>query len=245
MTEPKERPLHILVVDDDPRIRQMLTRYFEQEGYRVTAVADGAAMRAQLKAKPVDVILLDVVMPGEDGLTIAREIRASSDVGIIMLTGRDEVLDRVVGLEVGADDYIAKPFHLREVLARVKSVLRRRKAAPEPVERSEDKAEDVIRFDGWLLDTARRRLVSPGGEDVALTSGEFDLLAALAKHPGRVFSRETLMEHTRGHGLKAFDRTIDAQIARLRKKIERDPKSPTIVKSVRAVGYVFTAKVER
>jgi len=245
MTEPKERPLHILVVDDDPRIRQMLTRYFEQEGYRVSAVADGAAMRAQLKAKPVDVILLDVVMPGEDGLTIAREIRASSDVGIIMLTGRDEVLDRVVGLEVGADDYIAKPFHLREVLARVKSLLRRRKAAPEPVERSEDKAEDVIRFDGWLLDTARRRLVSPRGEDVALTSGEFDLLAALAKHPGRVFSRETLMERTRGHRLKAFDRTIDAQIARLRKKIERDPKSPTIVKSVRAVGYVFTAKVDR
>jgi len=245
MIEPKERPLHILVVDDDPRIRQMLTRYFEQEGYRVSAAADGAAMRAQLKAKPVDVILLDVVMPGEDGLTIAREIRAGSDVGIIMLTGRDEVLDRVVGLEVGADDYIAKPFHLREVLARVKSVARRRKPAPEPVGLSEKGGEDVIRFDGWLLDTARRRLVSPGGEDVALTSGEFDLLAALAKHPGRVFSRETLMEHTRGHGLKAFDRTIDAQIARLRKKIEPNPKSPTIVKSVRAVGYVFTAKVDR
>jgi len=245
MIDRKERPLHILIVDDDPRIRQMLTRYFEQEGYRVSAAADGAAMRAQLNAKPVDVILLDVVMPGEDGLTIAREIRATSDVGIIMLTGRDEVLDRVVGLEVGADDYIAKPFHLREVLARVKSVVRRRKAAPEPAQRSEEKAEDIIRFDGWLLDTARRRLVSPGGEDVALTSGEFDLLAALAKHPGRVFSRETLMEHTRGHGLKAFDRTIDAQIARLRKKIERDPRSPTIVKSVRAVGYVFTAKVDR
>jgi two-component system, OmpR family, response regulator len=245
MIDPKEQPLHILVVDDDPRIRQMLIRYFEQEGYRISAAEDGAAMRAQLNAMPVDVILLDVVMPGEDGLTIAREIRARSDVGIIMLTGRDEVLDRVVGLEVGADDYIAKPFHLREVLARVKSVVRRRKAAPEPARRSEDRAEDVIRFDGWLLDTGRRRLVSPGGEDVALTSGEFDLLAALAKHPGRVFSRETLMEHTRGHGLNAFDRTIDAQIARLRKKIERDPKSPTIVKSIRAVGYVFTAKVDR
>jgi DNA-binding response OmpR family regulator len=245
MIDPKEQPLYILVVDDDPRIRQMLTRYFEQEGYRVSAAANGTAMRAQLNAKPVDVILLDVVMPGEDGLTIAREIRARSDVGIIMLTGRDEVLDRVVGLEVGADDYIAKPFHLREVLARVKSVVRRRKAAPDRAQRSEERAEDVIRFDGWLLDTARRRLVSPGGEDVALTSGEFDLLAALAKHPGRVFSRETLMEHTRGHGLKAFDRTIDAQIARLRKKIERNPKNPTIVKSVRAVGYVFTAKVDR
>jgi two-component system, OmpR family, response regulator len=237
--------LHILVVDDDPRIRQMLTRYFEQEGYRVSAAADGAAMRAQLSAKPIDVILLDVVMPGEDGLTIAREIRAKSDVGIIMLTGRDEVLDRVVGLEVGADDYIAKPFHLREVLARVKSVVRRRKPASSPTVRNEKSGEDVIRFDGWVLDTARRRLVSPSGEDVALTSGEFDLLAALAKHPGRVFSRETLMEHTRGHGLKTFDRSIDAQIARLRKKIERDPKNPAIVKSVRAVGYVFTAKVDR
>jgi DNA-binding response OmpR family regulator len=244
MIDPAERPLHILVVDDDPRIRQMLTRYFEQEGYRVSAAADGAAMRAQLSARPVDVILLDVVLPGQDGLTIAREIRAKSDVGIIMLTGRDEVLDRVVGLEVGADDYIAKPFHLREVLARVKSVLRRRKPASESVGRSENRREEVIRFDGWILDTARRRLVSPSGKDVVLTSGEFDLLAALAKHPGRVFSRETLMEHTRGHGMKAFDRTIDAQIARLRKKIERDPKSPTIVKSVRAVGYVFTARVD-
>lgn len=245
MTGQKEQPLHILVVDDDPRIRQMLTRYFQQEGYRVGAAANGAAMRAQLDAKPVDVILLDVIMPGEDGLTIAREVRAQSDVGIIMLTARDEVLDRVVGLEVGADDYIAKPFHLREVLARVKSVARRRKRSPERAQRNEESAADVIRFDGWLLDAARRRLVSPRGEDVALTSGEFDLLAALAKHPGRVFSRETLMERTRGHGLKAFDRTIDAQIARLRKKIERDPKSPTIVKSVRAVGYVFAAKVDR
>jgi two-component system phosphate regulon response regulator OmpR len=223
----------------------MLIRYFQQEGYRVTAVADGPAMRAQLNETPVDVILLDVVMPGEDGLTLAREIRAMSDVGIIMLTGRDELLDRVVGLEVGADDYVAKPFHLREVLARVKSLLRRRRPAPAPTVRSSDSAENVIRFDGWLLDTARRRLVSPRGDDVALTSGEFDLLAALAKHPGRVLSREALMDHTRGRGLKAFDRTIDAQIARLRKKIEPDPKNPTIVKSIRAVGYVFTAKVNR
>ena len=245
MIDPAEQPLHILVVDDDPRIRQMLARYFAQEGYQVSAAADGAAMRAQLNATKVDVILLDVVMPGQDGLTIAREIRAKSDVGIIMLTGRDELLDQVVGLEVGADDYIAKPFHLREVLARVKSLVRRRRPAPDPALRSEDRGEDLIRFDGWLLDTGRRRLVSPSGEDVALTSGEFDLLAALAKHPGRVFSRETLMEHTRGRGLKSFDRTIDAQIARLRKKIERNPKSPTIVKSVRAVGYVFTGKVDR
>jgi two-component system phosphate regulon response regulator OmpR len=243
MIEPAKQPIHILVVDDDARIRQMLIRYFQQEGYRVTGVADGGAMRAHLSATPVDVVLLDVVMPGQDGLTLAREIRSASDVGIIMLTGRDEVLDRVVGLEVGADDYVAKPFHLREVSARVKSVLRRRRPAPDGVVRNLGSGDDVIRFDGWLLDTARRRLVSPSGEDVALTTGEFDLLAALAKHPGRVLSREALMDHTRGRRLKAFDRTIDAQIARLRKKIERDPRNPTIVKSVRAVGYVFTAKV--
>jgi two-component system phosphate regulon response regulator OmpR len=245
MIEPAEQPIHILVVDDDVRIRQMLIRYFQQEGYRVSAVSDGLAMRMQLKASPVDVILLDVVMPGEDGLTLAREIRALSDVGIIMLTGRDEVLDRVVGLEVGADDYVAKPFHLREVLARVKSLLRRRRPAQDPAVRALESGEGVIRFDGWLLDIGCRRLVAPGGKDVALTSGEFDLLAALAKHPGRVFSREALMDHTRGRGLKAFDRTIDAQIARLRRKIERDPKSPSLVKSVRAVGYVFTGKVDR
>jgi two-component system phosphate regulon response regulator OmpR len=196
-------------------------------------------MRAKLNDS-VDVILLDLVMPGEDGLTLAREIRANSDVGIIMLTGRDDVLDRIVGLEVGADDYIAKPFHLREVLARVKSVLRRR----EPRATS-GTAREVVRFEGWRLDLARRQLVSPTGEAVELTTGEFDLLAALAKHPGRVFGREALMDLTRGRSWEAFDRTIDAQVARLRKKIETDPKKPMLIKSVRNVGYVFTGKIDR
>jgi DNA-binding response OmpR family regulator len=182
-------------------------------------------MRAQLNDS-VNVILLDVVMPGEDGLTLAREIRASSEVGIIMLTGRGDVLDRIVGLEVGADDYIAKPFHLREVLARVKSVLRRR----EPPTMPSGRADEVIRFEGWRLDVVRRPLVSPTGEDVALTSGEFNLLAALAKHPGRVFGREALMDLTRCRSWDAFDRTIDAQVARLRKKIEADPRNPMLVK---------------
>src|SRR4029077_16771057 len=213
----------------------------EQEGYRVSLAADGAAMRAQLSAQPIDVVLLDVVVPGEDGLTLAREVRGSSDVGIIMLTGRGDVLDRIVGLEVGADDYIAKPFHLREVLARVKSVLRRR----EPSTMPSGTADEVIRFEGWRLDVVRRQLVSPTGEDVALTTGEFDLLAALARHPGRVFGREALMDLTRGRSLEAFDRSIDAQVARLRKKIEADPKNPMLVKSIRNVGYVFTGKVDR
>ncbi len=240
MANPKEGAAHILLVDDDQRIRQMLTRYFEQEGYRISVATDGPTMRAQLSAS-VDVILLDVVMPGEDGLTLARHIRATSDVGIIMLTGRDDVLDRVVGLEVGADDYIAKPFHLREVLARVKSVLRRR----EPRAQSSITANEVVRFEGWRLDLASRELVSPTGEAVELTTGEFDLLAALAKHPGRVFGREALMDLTRGRSWEAFDRTIDAQVARLRKKIEPNPKKPVLIKSVRNVGYVFTGKIGR
>lgn len=223
----------------------MLMRYFEHEGYRISVAADGAAMRAQLSAKPVDLILLDVVMPGEDGLTLAREIRARSNVGIIMLTGRGGMLDRVVGLEVGADDYIAKPFHLREVLARVKSVLRRRKPASEIPSTDQGQANETVRFEGWRLDTARRQLVSPKGEDVLLTTGEFDLLAALLRQPGRVFGRDALMDLTRGRSWEAFDRTIDAQIARLRKKIEADPKKPSLVKSVRGVGYVFTGKVVR
>lgn len=239
MTRHTDTAGHILVVDDDQRIRQMLSRYFDQEGYRVSVAADGPALRAQL-TDSVDVILLDVVMPGEDGLTLAREIRAKSDVGIIMLTGRDDVLDRIVGLEIGADDYIPKPFHLREVLARVKSVLRRRGRHMPPAATGE-----VIRFEGWRLDVARRQLVSPSGEDVALTTGEFDLLAALARHPGRVLGREALMDLTRGRSLETFDRTIDAQVARLRKKIEADPKNPMLVKSVRNVGYVFTGKVDR
>ena len=236
---------HILVVDDDSRIRLMLTRYFEQEGYRISSATEGAAMRAHLTANRVDIVLLDIVMPGEDGLTLAREIRARSDVGIIMLTGRGEMLDRVVGLEVGADDYIAKPFHLREVLARVKSVLRRRKPFPEPAVWHQAQSNEMICFDGWILDIGRRQLVAPKGAEVPLTTGEFDLLAALAKHPGRVFSRDTLMDLTRGRTLEAFDRTIDAQIARLRKKVEQDPKNPALIKSVRGVGYVFTGKVDR
>ena len=238
MTRQRDNAAHILVVDDDQRIRQMLSRYFDQEGYRVSVAADGSALRAQL-TDLIDVILLDVVMPGEDGVTLAREIRAKSDVGIIMLTGRDDVLDRIVGLEVGADDYIPKPFHLREVLARVKSLLRRRRQMPPAA------TGEVIRFEGWRLDVARRQLISPKGEDVALTTGEFDLLAALARHPGRVLGREALMDLTRGRNWETFDRTIDAQVARLRKKIEADPKNPMLVKSVRNIGYVFTGKVDR
>jgi two-component system phosphate regulon response regulator OmpR len=243
---PAPHPDHLLVVDDDARIRQMLARYFEEEGYRVTTVPDGAAMRARLAEGPVDLILLDIVLPGgEDGYTLAREVRARSDVPIIMLTGRDDLTDRVVGLEIGADDYIAKPFHLREVLARVRSVLRRRTvapAAPVAIAAPTGEAGELYRFEGWSLDLGRRELTASSGEVVELTTGEFDMLAVLVKHPGRVMTRETLMELTRGRSWDAFDRTIDAQIARLRKKIEAGA-GPKLIKSVRGIGYVFAGRV--
>ena len=232
---------HILVVDDDPRIRQMLTRYFEGEGYGVSTAADGQEMRGQMKAKDVDIILLDLSLPGgQDGLDLAREIRTQSDIPIMMLTGRDDVVDRIIGIEIGADDYIAKPFHLREVHARLKSILRRRQPAAPKVEVTEEK---VIRFEGWTLNLSRRQLLAGDGSEVELTTGEFDMLAAFAQHPGRVLSRDFLMDETRGRQLEAFDRTIDAQIVRLRRKIEVDTKHPQLIKAVRGVGYVFTGKI--
>lgn len=233
---------HILVVDDDARIRQMLARYFEDEGYRVTTVGDGASMRTQLLSNTFNIILLDLVLPGDSGLELAREIRARSDVPIMMLTGKDDVFDRIVGLELGADDYMAKPFHLREVLARVRTILRRRNlvaasAAPNTDER--------FSFEGWTLDLGRRELTAPDKSVMDLTTGEFDMLAVLLRHAGRVLSREMLMDLTRGRNLDAFDRTIDAQIARLRKKIEADAANPQLIKSVRGVGYVFTGRLDR
>ncbi|MGV1792926.1 response regulator [Rhizobium sp. A37_96] len=233
---------HLLVVDDDPRIRQMLTRYFEDEGYTVASASDGNEMRARLRQQNFDAILLDLVLPGGvDGLDLAREIRTTSDVPIMMLTGRDDVVDRIVGLEIGADDYIAKPFHLREVHARLKSILRRRQA---PARSTEPTAEDIIRFEGWRLNISRRQVLDPQGQDVGLTTGEFEMLTALVRNAGRVLTREVLMDLTRGRDLEAFDRTIDAQIVRLRRKIETDPKKPQFIKAVRGVGYVFTGKLD-
>ncbi len=233
---------HLLVVDDDPRIRQMLTRYFEDEGYIVSSAADGNEMRVRMRAQSFDAILLDLVLPGgTDGLDLAREIRAQSDVPIMMLTGRDDVVDRIVGLEIGADDYIAKPFHLREVHARLKSILRRRQP---PVRVSQPGAEEIVSFEGWRLNVSRRQVLDPEGRDVELTTGEYEMLTAFVRNAGRVLTREVLMDLTRGRNLEAFDRTIDAQIVRLRRKIETDPKKPQFIKAVRGVGYVFTAKLD-
>jgi two-component system OmpR family response regulator len=241
MAEGLQTNSRILVVDDDPRIGTMLKRYLEDEGYLVTVTTDGLTMKRAMAAAAFDAILLDLVLPGDDGLTIARDLRTRSDIPIIMLTGRDDVIDRIVGLEVGADDYIAKPFHLREVLARIRTILRRRQHSPPP-ESTIRPEQDVIRFDGFTLDIGRRLLTAADGGEIELTTGEFDMLALLAKHPRRVFERATLMDMTRGRNLDAFDRTIDAQISRLRKKIERNPSKPELIKSVRGVGYMFAVR---
>jgi two-component system phosphate regulon response regulator OmpR len=239
---------HILVVDDDPKIRQMLSRYLEEQGFRVSLAESGSAMWKSLARERADLVLLDLVLPGDDGLMLAREIRSrDAGIGIIMVTGRSDMVDTIVGLEVGADDYIGKPFHLREVLARIKSVLRRMQPAAQANATVSSTAApgEVLRFDGWALDLARRELTSPGGTPVPLTTGEFDLLRVFATHPGRVLDRDQLMDLTRGRTWEAFDRSIDAQVARLRKKIETDPKSPTIIKSVRGAGYIFTGRPEK
>ena len=240
---------HIVIVDDDAKIRQMLTRYLTDEGFQVSSAPNGTTMRECLAHTRIDLVLLDLVLPGEDGLQLAREIRSqpgSNAIGIIMLTGRSDMVDRVVGLEVGADDYIVKPFHLREVLARIKSVLRRLQptAPAAPLSGSLAVDDEVIRFDGWRLDLGRRELRAPDGSEIALTTGEFDLLVTFAQHPGRVLNRDQLMDLTRGRQWEAIDRSIDAQVARLRRKIEFDPKHPSLVKSIRGIGYVFTARIQ-
>lgn len=238
-------PLHILVVDDDQRIRTMLRRYLVEEGFRVSEAADGSAMRAALDGEKTDLVLLDLMMPGEDGLSLARQVRQRSDIPIIMLTGKGDLIDRVAGLEAGADDYIAKPFHLREVLARIRTVLRRGRAPTQASHTGSPDAQETLVFQGWRLDLVRRELRRAGGEAVPLTTGEFELLRVFAGHPNRVLSRDQLMSLVKGQDWAAYDRAIDAQVVRLRKKIESDPASPTLIKTVRAAGYVFATTVTK
>jgi two-component system phosphate regulon response regulator OmpR len=241
-------PLHVLVVDDEPRIRAMLRRYLAGEGLKVGEAADGAEMRKVLEREAVHLVLLDLMIPGEDGLSLARYIRQRSAIPIIMLTGKGDLIDRVVGLEAGADDYITKPFELREVLARIRTVMRRadpRGATPLAAPRGEGAgAEGALLFQGWRLDLVGRELIRPAGEAVPLTAGEFELLRAFASHPNRVLSRSQLMDLVKGRGWAAFDRAIDTQVGRLRKKIESDPAAPTLIKTVRGAGYVFAAAVK-
>ena len=241
-------PLHVLVVDDEPRIRNMLRRYLVEEGLKVSDVADGAGMRAVLKREPIHLVLLDLMMPGEDGLSLARYIRQHSEIPIIMLTGKGDLIDRVVGLETGADDYIPKPFELREVLARIRAVMRRAgprvaPAASVPAPATSGNASKVLVFEGWRLDVLRRELRRQTGDLVPLTAGEFELLCAFARHPNRVLNRDQLIDLVKGREWAAYDRGVDTQVMRLRKKIEADPSNPSLIKTVRGSGYVFAAAV--
>lgn len=240
----------VLVVDDDAEIRDLVEEYLAEEGFTVYGVPDGGRLRDRLAEGVPDLVLLDLKLPGEDGLTLARELRRNyPGMGIVMISGKEDVVDRVAGLEVGADDYIVKPFHLRELLARVRSVLRRREqqgpetrtAEPAPV--ADQLPRRVYRFLDWTLDSDRRTLVSDDGESVELTSREFDLLLALVSRPQRALTREQLLDYAGGGDAEAFDRSIDVQVVRLRRKIERDPKRPALIKTIRNVGYMFGADV--
>lgn len=240
--------LHILVVDDEPRIRTLLRRYLVEEGFKVSEAGDGVTMRAMLEREAIDLVLLDLMMPGEDGLSLARYIRQRSDIPIIMLTGKGDLIDRVAGLETGADDYITKPFELREVLARIRTVMRRAgprmtAAATQSESATDEITREVLVFEGWRFDLLRRELRRMTGELVPLTAGEFELLCVFARRPNRVLNREQLIDLVKGREWAAYDRGVDTQVMRLRKKIESDPGNPSLIKTVRGAGYVFAAAV--
>ncbi|HTT10680.1 MAG TPA: response regulator [Burkholderiaceae bacterium] len=236
-----ERP-HVVALDDDPAVRTLLADYLGGNDLRVTAVATGNELAAVLERDPAHLVLLDLRLPGEDGMQIARRLRERSWTPILMLTGRKEEADRVMGLEVGADDYLTKPFSPRELLARVRALLRRAKGHA-TVADSISKVR-AIRFGSWELNIGLRRLKSADGSSLELSNGEFSLLAAFLAVPGRVLTREQLLELSRLHNAEVYDRSIDVQILRLRRKIEADPARPKFIRTLRGLGYVFEANVE-
>jgi DNA-binding response OmpR family regulator len=225
----------VLVVDDEPELRTLLQSYLSKEGYDVMAVEDGSAMDACLEDHEVDLVILDLMLPGEDGLAIGRRLRQQRNLPIIILSARGEELDRIVGLEMGADDYLTKPFNPRELLARIRSVLRR--CSGDGV--AQESQEEVIRFGPFSLDTRRHRLTRRG-EDIPLTAGEYALLHIFLKNPDRVMSRAKLLEQTKGYDYSPFDRSIDVCVGRLRKKIETDPSHPGYLRTIWGSGYLFS-----
>ena len=237
----------VIVVDDEPDLRSMIAEYLGKQGFAVRAASGGRELDAHLTADFADLLILDVNMPGEDGFAIARRMRARSAVPILMLTAADNIVDRVVGLEIGADDYLTKPFDLRELLARVRALLRRvtrpvvANPAPEAGEAPAPQADSgsKVRFGHLLLDLEAHRLVQSDGTELALTTTEFNLLAAFARHPNRVLSREQLLDLAHSRGDDVFDRSIDIRIARIRRKVEPDPANPQTIKTVRGAGYIF------
>ena len=234
MTAQAALAAHVVVVDDDEDVRSTVAEYLRRNGLSVTEADGGAALREIMGARPIDLALLDINMPGDDGLTLAREIRASGDAGIIMLTAKSDDIDRIVGLEIGADDYVTKPFNPRELLARVRSVLRRASRGGETATMGREVQMGKCRLN---LDT--RRLYEADGTEVPLTAMEFDLLKCFAEHPRRVLSRDRLLDLAHNKEMEAFDRSIDTRITRIRRKIEHDPAKPECLKTVRGAGYVF------
>lgn len=232
----------LLVVDDDREIRELLSKLLAQRGFKVTAVRDEQEMRRALESGRIDLVILDIMLTGKDGLSICRELRASQSIPIIMLTARGEAVDRVVGLEMGADDYLAKPFDLRELEARIRAVLRR---SANDVADAKSPRGKVLSFAGWKLNMEQRQLLSPDDIVVEVTSGEFDVLVVFVERPQRVLTREQLIDLARGRDATPYDRSIDVQVSRLRRKMEPDPKLPTLIKTVRGGGYLFTPSVER
>ena len=239
--QPSENP-HIFLVDDHRDIRETLTRFLEKHGMRVTAAEDAAVARRRLRACAADLIVLDVMMPGEDGLSLFRHIRESMDTPVIFLTAIGEPTDRIVGLEMGADDYLTKPFEPRELLARIRAVLRRSHSLPVTGARRKGE-ESRLTFDGWHLDLHRRELVGADGVVVSLSTAEFSLLEAFVRHPNMVLTREQLLDLTKGREADVFDRSIDNQVSRLRRKIEPDPRNPTLIKTVWGGGYCLATEV--
>ena len=248
--------LHVAVVDDEPDITRLLANYLAGHGFRVTQLHRGADLMALMGSDPPQLVLLDLGLPGEDGLAIARQLRLGPACGLLIVSGRGDAVDKVVGLEIGADDYITKPFDLRELVARIKAVARRLTPAPTPAPApaqapasaahaaaAADKASGLWRFEGWVLDRPGRRLLSAAGKEVVLTGGEFDLLCVLVQHAGRVLSRDFLLEATRDREAAPFDRTIDVQIGRLRRKLADDADEPRLIKAVRGAGYMLVAPV--
>ncbi len=231
---------HILVVDDHADIRDLLKRFLEQHGYRVSCARDGREMKKLLEHSTIELIVLDLMLPGEDGLTLCRELRVHSAIPIVMLTAMGEDMDRIVGLEMGADDYLAKPFNPRELLARIKAVLRR--SQPHEI-RGDELSVSRYCFAHWQLDMARRELIASDGLSISLSTAEFDLLKVFLERPQRVLSRDQLLDLARGREAQAFDRAIDTLVSRLRRKLELDAKNPELIKTVWGGGYLFAAEV--
>ena len=230
---------HILIVEDDREIRTMLSRFLQKRGFRTSLAEDGRAMDRLREAAAIDLVVLDLMLPGEDGLSICRRLRAESAVPIVMLTAAGEPTSKVVGLEMGADDYVAKPFDPQELLARIRAVLRRTSAGPKET----DSPVRPMSFAGWRIDPIMRELFDPAQTRVVLTAAEFDLLMAFCRFPRRTLTREQLLDLTQGRGAGPFDRSVDILVSRIRRKIERNVRDPEMIKTVRSGGYIFTPEV--